>query len=90
MQIKKKILADFLFTPSERMCLPESADLLDIESDGEDVEIIEYRGYKNILSISCSNYEVCTSYTWLNFRAPNLSVHLFKKHGIQGLSSFIQ
>ena len=57
MQIKKEILADSLFTPSETLCLPESADLLDIESNGEDVEMIEYEGYKKyILSISCSNY----------------------------------
>ena len=57
MQLKKEILADSLFTPSETLCLPESADLLDIESNGEDVEMIEYEGYKKyILSISCSNY----------------------------------
>ena len=49
MQIKKEILADTLFTPSETLCLPESADLLDIESDGEDVEMIGYRGYKKYI-----------------------------------------
>ena len=38
MQIKKEILADSLFPPSETLCFPESADLPDIESDGEDVE----------------------------------------------------
>ena len=41
MQIKKEILACSLSPPSERLCIPESADLLDIESDGEDVEMIE-------------------------------------------------
>ena len=38
-QIKKEILADSLFPPSETLCFPESADLP--ERDGEDVEMIE-------------------------------------------------
>ena len=42
-------MTDSLFTPSQTLCLPESADLPDIESNGEDVEMIEYRGYKNML-----------------------------------------
>ena len=46
MEIKKEILADSLFPPSEKLCFPESADLPHIESGGEDVEMIEYRGYK--------------------------------------------
>ena len=50
MQIKKEILADSLFPPSETLCFPESADLPDIESDGEGVEIIEYRGYKKYIN----------------------------------------
>ena len=50
MQIKKEILADSLFPPSETLCFPESADLPDIERDGEDVETIEYRGYKQYIN----------------------------------------
>ena len=50
MQIKKEILTDSLFPPSETLCFPESADLPDIESDGEDVEMIEYRGYKKYIN----------------------------------------
>ena len=50
MQIKKEILADSLFPPSETLCFPESADLPDIKSDGEGVEIIEYRGYKKYIN----------------------------------------
>ena len=52
MQIKKEILTDSLFPPSETLCFPESADLPDIESDGEDVEMIEYRGYKKYINPS--------------------------------------
>ena len=43
-------MTDSLFTPSQTLCLPESADLPDIESNGEDVEIIEYRGYKKYVN----------------------------------------
>ena len=50
MEIKKEILADSLFPPSEKLCFPESADLPDIESSGEDVEIIGYRGYKKYIN----------------------------------------
>ena len=50
MKIKKEILADSLFTPSETLCLPEIADLLSIEGDGEDVGMIEYCGYKKYIN----------------------------------------
>ena len=46
MQIKKEISADSLFATSETLCIP---DLLNIESDSEDVGMIENRGNKNIL-----------------------------------------
>ena len=43
-------MTDSLFTPSQTLYLPESADLPDIESNGEDVEMIEYRGYKKYVN----------------------------------------
>lgn len=46
MQIKKEISADSLSATSETLCIP---DLLNIESDSEDVGMIENRGNKNIL-----------------------------------------